>query len=276
MKLLEVRNKLETAFNDKQSEILTEIIYHASYIRETDFNELKSLVKDILISQSIAQQESDKRMLKVEQTLVELTEAHKQSEQRLTRVEQTLVELTDAQKQSEQRLTRVELGLVELTDAQKRTEIKVEQLAQALKRTDDKVEQLRGDMEAGFKAIRNQIVELGSRWGIRTEAMFRAAIRGLLSRQENIQVTKGYYGNREVDVIIRNGEHILLEISSRIKWYDIANLIESAKDYENKHHVEPKLMIASSYIAKALQERISKLPKPIEIFTYEEEDLDEA
>ena len=128
----------------------------------------------------------------------------------------------------------------ELAEAQKRTETKVEELAEAQKRTEIKVEELvtiqksmELRMDRGFKEMRDSISALGGRWGIMAEDTFRNAIKGLLE-DKGYSIDKGYYGNREVDIIIRNGEHIMFEITWSMKKTDIARYIESARDYEAK------------------------------------------
>jgi hypothetical protein len=167
-------------------------------------------------------------------------------------------ELAEAQKGSEKRLTRLEAAVEELAEAQKRTEEAVKELAEAQKRTE--------------KSISDQITALGSRWGIYNEATFRATIRGILGKQKGVEVKSGYYGDREVDVIIRDGEHIILEITSRLKTSDVDNLIASGEDYKKRHGVEPLLMAATSYISPKLMQRIIGLPKKIEVFSYEGEE----
>jgi len=70
---------------------------------------------------------------------------------------------------------------------------------------------------------------------------------GVLKELEGVTVKGGYYGDRQVDVVIRGGEHILLEITSRMHAKDINKLYRSADDYEQQEGVQPKLMVATSY-----------------------------
>jgi hypothetical protein len=212
MKIMEIKDKLESVFDKNQSDILAEIIYDSSFIKTSDFNELKTIVK-------------------------ELAEASKASEHRLTRVEKAI-------EQSEHRLTRVEKAIEELTLTQKE----------------------------GFKALRDQIAALGSRWGIYSEVTFRSTIRRILSAQKGVEVKSGYYGGREVDLIISNGEHIILEITSRMKSSDIKRITLSGDDYKKTHNIEPVLMVATSYISPNLMQKIVNLPQKIEIFSYEGEE----
>lgn len=83
-------------------------------------------------------------------------------------------------------------------------------------------------------------------------------------------VSRGYYGGREVDIVIRNGEHILLEITSSMRKSDIGLYNRSAQDYKEKTGILPKIMVAAIYIPPTVMKEIVESPVPIEIFTIEE------
>ena len=214
-------------------------------VRREDFLELKNDVSELV--------EVQKR---TEAQLHQIVEIQKDTEQRLNelaeaqrRTEQTVSELVEAQKKSEERLTRLEQAVAELAEAQKKTE---------------------ETMHQGFKELRDQIAALGSRWGLQTESVFRNTVKSLLDRA-GYQVTKGYYGDREVDVVIRNGEHILLEITSSMKKSDIERYNRSAQDYKQKTGIMPRIMVAAIYISPTVMREILDSPIPIEIFSTEEE-----
>ena len=153
----------------------------------------------------------------------------------------------------------------ELASAQQRTEVRLERLEAT-------VQALAERMEEGFRSVNDQIAALGSRWGIYNEGTFRSTIRGLLARTRGVEVREGVYGDRPVDVIIRNGEHVLLEITSRMHPKDIERLYRSADDYQRREGVTPTLMVATSYISPRLMEKIMGLERKIEIFSYEAEE----
>ncbi len=183
----------------------------------------------------------------------------------------TVQRLATFQEMTEHRLTdltdeveRLAEGQDKLAAAQQRTEEKVEQLAAAQQRTEQEIQRL-------GKTLSDQISALGSRWGIYNEGMFRSTMSGVLSALDGVTVKEGYYGGRQVDIVIRNGEHILLEITSRMHAKDIDKLYQSADDYEAREGVRPKLMVATSYVSPKLMQTIMGLPRPIEIFSYEAE-----
>ncbi|MCB1190805.1 MAG: DUF3782 domain-containing protein [Leptospiraceae bacterium] len=159
----------------------------------------------------------------------------------------------------------------ELAEAQKQTENRMEELAEAQKRTEIRVEELSLYVKEGFKKMNDRFSTLGSRWGIKNEKTIRNTINALLAKS-GYTVTRGYYGDREVDVIIKNGEHILLEITSSALKKDVRNLNNSAEDYQTKVGIEPKLMIAAIYIPPTVMREIVDSPRKIEIFTDEEDE----
>ena len=167
-------------------------------------------------------------------------------------------ELRDAQKQTDQRVDKLSLAVSELTEAQMRTEKRLDSLEET--------------QAKGFKSLSDQISALGGRWGIYNEATFRNTLRGIFAKMEGVEVREGEYGGRQVDVIIRNGEHILLEITSRMHARDIDHLYASADDYQDREGIEPLLMVATSYVSPRLMEKIINLERKIDIFSYEGEE----
>ncbi len=150
----------------------------------------------------------------------------------------------------------------DLATAQKRTESRLEELAIAQKRTEHTIER-------GFKDLRDSISALGSRWGIMAEDTFRNAITGLLEGT-GYSVSRGTYGDREVDIVVKNGEHLLFEITSSMKKSDIARYVRSADDYQDRTGISPRIMVAAIYIPPTVMREIADAPRTIEIFSIEE------
>ena len=268
-----------------------------------DFNELRNVVQRLAESQerteeSIkelfqAQKELSQSQDRTEQSVKELTQSQDRTEQSVKeltqsqdRTAQSVKELTQSQDrtaQSVKELTqsqdRTAQSVKELTQSQDRTAQSVKELSQAQKdltqsqgRTEQRVDALAESQKQGFQALTDQIAALGSRWGIYNEGTFRGTIRGLMSKMKDVEVREGYYGDRQVDVIIRNGEHVMLEITSRMHPKDIAKIYSSADDYKKKEGIVPSLMVATSYISPRLMEKIMGLERKIEIFSYESEE----
>jgi len=71
---------------------------------------------------------------------------------------------------------------------------------------------VREEMKAGFEAARLDLDRLGSRWGIRSESVFRQTVATLLEKSFGAQVESRTINGEEFDVIVSDGAHILVEI----------------------------------------------------------------
>jgi hypothetical protein len=153
-----------------------------------------------------------------------------------------------AQERSEERLTRLEKAVAELVEAQKRTEKAIEELAQAQKRTDHQLAAFRREFAA-------QIGGLGARWGMQTEESFRQGMRAIL--QEVGFTTEQFreydaagevFGDPdqvELDVIIKNGKLIAVEIKSSVTRQDTRLFNRKAAFYARKtgRRVDRKMIV---------------------------------
>ena len=184
-----------------------------------------------------------------------MVEEFQVSHKDFSELKDTVQRVATLQEMTEHRLT-------DLTDEVERLAEGQEKLVAAQQRTEQELQRM-------GKTLSDQISALGSRWGIYNEGMFRSTMSGVLSALDGVTVKEGYYGGRQVDIVIRNGEHILLEITSRMHAKDIDKLYQSADDYEAREGVRPKLMVATSYVSPKLMQTIIGLPRPIEIFSYE-------
>jgi len=253
-----------------------------------DFTELKSAIHNLAMLQTHTEEkvqnltEAQERLARAQERTEEkvqnLTEAQERTEEKVQNLTEAQERLARAQERTEEKVQnlteaqeRTEEKVQKLTEAQERTEEKLQKLTEAQERTEEKLQNLDDRVTEGFKSLSDQIAALGGRWGIYNEGTFRATICGLFENVEGVRVEKGHYGGREVDMVIRNGEHILLEITSRMHRKDIEKLYSSADDYLDKVGVEPKLMVATSYISPRLMQKIMGLERPIDIFSYESE-----
>jgi len=93
-----------------------------------------------------------------------------------------------------------------------------------------------------------------------------------LLKKTGYSVERGYYGGREVDLVIKNGQHILLEITSSLKKADIRNYNLSADDYQKQTGIVPEIMVAAIYIAPNVMRELMDSPRPIKLFSIEEDE----
>jgi hypothetical protein len=87
---------------------------------------------------------------------------------------------------------------------------------------------------------------LGARWGLASEASFRAALKGILEASFGVQVINvnefddegtvfGVPDQVEIDIIVRNGELILCELKSSMSKSDIYTFERKVQYYQRRH-----------------------------------------
>jgi len=108
---------------------------------------------------------------------------------------------------------------------------------------------------------------VGSRWGILAESTFRQALRGLFEERFGVKVREwitedkkglvfGHPSIVQMDIVIKNSEHWLIEIKSSASRGDVSTLRRMGVLYEKEKGVKPsKLILVSPFVedkAKAI------------------------
>jgi len=117
-------------------------------------------------------------------------------------------------------------------------------------------------LQRSHEKLAASITALGYRYGIYTEDVFRDAIKYLIedllkayevrrwTYYDNEGVVFGYPSVIDVDVLIRDNEHILIEYKASIDRGDIAELAREGILYERVNKVKPKLLIVGPVVRK--------------------------
>ena len=144
---------------------------------------------------------------------------------------------------------------------------KYDQLAKGQEKLWEEVKSLRED----FSAMNRKLDALGARWGIMSEAAFRETLKGILEKDFKAKVEKWVYNDEEgfvfgypsivdIDLVIKDGKIILVEVKSHIGENDVAILYRKAKFYEKVTGKKPDEIIASSpYIDESAKKVCEKL-----------------
>jgi len=219
-------------------------------------------------------------LTRLENAVEELTRAVKSHDERLTRLENAVEELTKAVKAHEDRLTRVEDRLTrlenavdELTKAVKEQSKAIEELAKIVKSHEDRL----AKVEEAIKAFDRRLMALGARWGVESEEAFRNAMRGVVEGILGVAtvgkwvyfdkdgVVYGHPSQVEVDVAIRDGTHILIEIKASASSGDALEFSRVGKLYETVTGIKPRLVLVTPFIDDRGLEAARKLG--IEVYT---------
>jgi hypothetical protein len=144
-----------------------------------------------------------------------------------------------------------------------------EQVDYRFEQVDREFEKLRVEMAEGFKEVTRQIDRLGARWGIRNEALFRATMASLLEKSFGVAVTTRHLQGEQFDLIISNGQHILVEIAASVR-HNIQERLERKRQiYTETVGVTPSRMILvvatiHSRLAQSLREAGFEVIEPEE------------
>jgi hypothetical protein len=129
-----------------------------------------------------------------------------------------------------------------------------EDMIKGFERHDMEIAKLREDMMKGFDLVNRHISAIGARWGIMAEDAFREVLRGILEKEFGVKVERWIARDEdgivyvfssviEIDVAIKDGKTMLIEISSSVDRSKLAAFLRKAKLYEKKTGIKPERLI---------------------------------
>jgi hypothetical protein len=134
-----------------------------------------------------------------------------------------------------------------------------EDMVKGFERHDREIAKLREDMMRGFDLVNRHISAIGARWGIMTEDAFREGLRGILEKEFGVKVERwvtrdedgivyGFSSVIEIDIAIKDGKTMLIEISSSVDRSKLAAFLRKARLYEKKTGIKPiRLIMVTPY-----------------------------
>lgn len=138
------------------------------------------------------------------------------------------------------------------------------------RRLDEHTQVLREQSQA-LAALQRQVMGLGARWGLMNEEAFRAGVRALFADQAHVRVERwryrdeagrllGYPSDVELDAVVRNGLHVLVEIKSAVSTYDVVGFARKADFYaEVTGHRPGRRLMISPYVEPRAREAAQQL-----------------
>jgi hypothetical protein len=129
-----------------------------------------------------------------------------------------------------------------------------EDMTKGFERHDRELAKLREDMMKGFGLVNRHISAIGARWGVMAEDAFREGLRGILEKEFGVKVDRwitrdedgifyGFGSVIEVDVAVKDGKTVLIEISSSVDRAKVAAFLRMAQLYERKTGIKPDRLI---------------------------------
>ncbi len=195
---------------------------------------------------------------------------------RVTKLEERFAKL-------EERQQRLEEWFKELAERQHRLEERFAKLEEKFAQLEErfiKLEERVMKLEERLERLERTLATIAHRFGIMSETAFREAIRSILEKYFGATATRwsrfdsegfvyGYPAIVEVDVVIKDNVHILVEVKSRVDTGDVLELHRIGQLYRKVTGVEPRLAIVGGFVSPRAREAAAKLG--IDVYSYLEE-----
>jgi len=136
---------------------------------------------------------------------------------------------------------------------------------------------LREDFNKAYLEFSRKLDALGARWGVIAEGAFREGMKGVVEKilgvarvekwefRDEAGEVYGYPSIVEVDVVVRNGIHTLVEVKSSISRGDVLEFWKIGRLYERVTGIKPRLVMISPYVDEKALESATNLG--VEIYT---------
>jgi len=127
-----------------------------------------------------------------------------------------------------------------------------------------------------IEGLTRTVQALGARWGFIAEDAFREGMRGIIEEFFGGRVERWIYRDEEgfvfghpsvveVDVVVRDREHVLVEVKSSLSRADLYELWRKGQLYERVRGVKPRLVAVSPYVDERGRREAERLG--IEVYT---------
>ncbi len=199
----------------------------------------------------------------IKEILIELKAQREDANKRFEEINKRFEEVNRRFEEVNKRFEEVNRRFEELREDMNR---RFEEVNRRFEEVNNRFEILTKEMRDGFKLLRDAITAVGARWGIFAEEAFREGMEGILKELGFYDVKKwedydkdgmvfGYPSTVEVDLVIKDDKHYLIEVKSSVSDGDVLKLKKIGEFYEKKTGVKPELVIVSPYIKEEAKEK---------------------
>ncbi len=116
------------------------------------------------------------------------------------------------------------------------------------------------------RSTRDSVSALGSRWGIQTEEAVREFAAGFIAEEFGVKAEHWAHKDAELDLVIRNGRHCVIEVTSWCDEKAMRRFIQSAAEYEKQTGNRPSRRIVVTAHATGPAWRLAQR-EGIEVFS---------
>ncbi len=224
--------------------------------RQQKLEERQQKLEEHFVKLEERQQKLEERFAKLEERQQKLEERFAKLEERQQRLEERFAELEKRFLELEERFVRIEERQQKLEEKFARLEERQQRLEERQQRLEERMLEVLTEL----RELRRVVTVIAHRFGILSESAFREAMKHVVEEVLGVaRVEKWSYRDEEgfvygypaiidVDVVIRDNVHILIEVKSRVSRSDVAELYRIGKLYEKVKGVKPELVIIGGFI----------------------------
>jgi hypothetical protein len=218
----------------------------------------KEEIKEILIELRKQREENSKRFEEINKRFEEINKRFEAVDKRFEAIDKRFEEMD---RRFEALVNELKAHKEETAKRFEEINKRFEEINKRFEAVDRRFEELTKEMNKGFELLRNAITALGARWGIFAEEAFREGMKGVIENLgfPSYEIKKwktfdeegyvfGYPHEVEVDIVIKDDKHFLIEIKSSVSDADVLKFKKIGELYEKKTGVKPQLIIISPYI----------------------------
>ncbi len=208
----------------------------------------------------------EERQQRLEERFLKLEERFAALEERVTKLEERFADLEERFVKLEERFARLEERVVRLEERFAALEERVTRLEERMVRVEESLE-----------ALNKTVITIAHRFGVLSEYSFREAIKGIVedlfgasahrwTTYDGEGIVYGHPAVVEIDVVVADSRHLLVEVKSRVDTGDVLELVRIARLYEEKEGVKPELAIVAGFVTPKARELAERLG--VKIYTY--------
>lgn len=220
------------------------------------------------------QQRLEERQLRLEERFAQLEERFAKLEEAFRELMERQQKLEERQQKLEERFAKLEERFAQLEERVIKLEERFAQLEERFAKLEERVIRLEERMarvEEELKETRRVLSAISHRFGILSEHGFREAMKYVIEEalgvakverktlRDDEGIVYGHPAIIEIDVVVRDKEHILVEIKSRVSRGDVAELHRIGKLYEKVVGIKPRLVIVGGFIDPSAWESAARL-----------------
>ena len=191
----------------------------------------------------------EERQQKLEERQQRLEERQQRLEERFARLEERFARLEERQQKLEERFAELEEKFARIEERQMRLEERQQKLEERFARVEEEL-----------RDLRRVVAVIGHRFGVISESSFRQAMRYVVEEalgagkvekvviRDEEGIVYGHPSIVEVDVLVKDRKHILIEVKSRVSRSDVAEIYRIGELYRRVKGVRPELVIVGGLI----------------------------